>query len=197
MGWIRSLAKGLAVVACMLFFVHCGGEIVAPETGETPQVSQPAPRARVYCLPPQWGLPAMDEFQDPFAAPRQCMLTITDRELIPKIEEAIVARNDEGQVTNVVLTFEHDAFVIRGTLQRALRTTLQVSGRLVMRNGRIEAEMVKGRIGFIAVPASYMAEATAEVNETLHTYFSTEYGIRVTSVEIVPGELRLTGERLR
>ena len=47
MGWIRSLAKGLAVVACMLFFVHCGGEIEAPETGETPQVSQPAPRARV------------------------------------------------------------------------------------------------------------------------------------------------------
>ena len=57
--------------------------------------------------------------------------------------------------------------------------------------------MVKGRIGFIAVPASYMAEATAEVNETLHTYFSTEYGIRITGVEILPGELRLTGERLR
>ena len=120
------------------------------------------------------------------------MLTITDRELIPKIEEAIVARNDEGQVTNVVLTFERDAFVIRGTLQRALRTTIQVSGRLVMRNGRVEAEMVKGRIGFIAVPESYMAEATDEVNESLDTYFRTEYGIRVTSVEILPGELRLS-----
>ena len=193
---IRSLAKGLVVVACMLFLVHCG-EIEAPETGETPQASQSAPRARVYCLPPQWGLPALDEFQDPFAAPRQCMLTITDRELIPKIEEAIVARNDEGQVTNVVLTFERDAFVIRGTLQRALRTTIQVSGRLVMRNDRVEAEMVKGRIGFIAVPESYMAEATDEVNESLDTYFRTEYGIRVTSVEILPGELRLSGERLR
>ena len=68
MGRMRSLAKGFAVVACMLFLVHCG-EIEAPETGETPQVSQPAPRARVYCLPPQWGLPALDEFQDHFAAP--------------------------------------------------------------------------------------------------------------------------------
>ena len=27
--------------------------------------------------------------------------------------------------------------------------------------------------------------------------FSTEYGIRITGVEILPGELRLTGERLR
>ena len=113
MGRIRSLAKVLAVVACMLFLMHCG-EIEAPEAGETPQVSRSAPRARVFCLPPQWGLPAMVEFQDPFAAPRQCMLTITDRELVPKIEEAIVARNDEGQVTNVVLTFERDAFVNPG-----------------------------------------------------------------------------------
>ena len=52
--------------------------------------------------------------------------------------------------------------------------------------------MVKGRIGFIAVPESYMAEATDEVNESLDTYFRTEYGIRVTSVEILPGELRLS-----
>ena len=64
MGRMRSLAKGFAVVACMLFLVHCS-EIEAPETGETPQVSQSAPRARVSCLPLQWGLPAMDEFQDP------------------------------------------------------------------------------------------------------------------------------------
>ena len=139
----------------------------------------------------------MPEFLCPSPAPGQYMLTLTERELIPKIVAAIAASDDEGEVSNVVLTFEQDAFVIRGSLQRPFRTTIQVSGRLVVRNGRIEAEMVKGKIGIISVPEWYIAEATAEVNETLDTYFRTEYGIRVTSVEIVPGELRLTGEDLR
>ncbi len=199
MGWIRSLAKGLAVVACMLFLVHCGGEIEGPETRETPQVSGPEPQVTttwVSCLPPQWDPPALPEFLCPSPAPGQYMLTLTERELIPKIEEAI-AVNNEGRVTNVVLTFKRDAFFIRGTLQRAPRPTIQVSGRLVVRNGRIEAAMVKGKLGFFSVPESYMAEGTAEVNEILDSFFRTEYGIRVTSVEIVPGELRLTGERLR
>ena len=64
MGRMRSLAKGLAVVACMLFFVHCG-EIEAPETGETLQVSGPEPQVTttwVSCLPPQWDPPALPEF---------------------------------------------------------------------------------------------------------------------------------------
>jgi len=125
------------------------------------------------------------------------MLTIADSELTPKIQAFIVSRHGDAEVTDVVLVFEPDSFVIRGKLLRPFRTTIQVSGRLVVRNGKIVAEDVKGKLGIFPVPAGYMAEAAAEVNEILDPWFRTEYGIRVTNVKIVPGELRLTGESLR
>ena len=133
----------------------------------------------------------------PSPAPGQFMLTITDQELTPKVREAIAASDDEGEVTDVVLVFEQDAFTIRGRIVRPFSATIQVTGRLVVRNGRIEVDSVKGKFGIFSVPAWYIAEATAEVNEKLDPWFRTEYGIRVTNVEIVPGELRLTGESLR
>ncbi|MCY4436336.1 MAG: hypothetical protein OXE05_03270 [Chloroflexi bacterium] len=183
----------------MLFLVQCGGEIAAPQTNETPLVPVPAAQATTWvsCLPPQGDPLAMPDYLCPSPAPGQYMLTLTEQELTPKIVAAIAASDDEGEVSNVVLTFESDAFDIRGRLERPFRATIQVSGRLVVRNGRIEAEMVKGKIGFISVPAWYIAEATAEVNEKLDSYFRTEYGIRVTDVKIQPGELLLTGEDLR
>ena len=125
------------------------------------------------------------------------MLTLSDRELTPQIQAYITARHGDAEVTDVVLAFEQDAFVIRGKLLRPFRTTLQVSGQLVVRNDRIEADMVRGRFGVLPMPPSYMAEAAKDVNEQLDTWFRTEYGIRVTSLQIVPGELRLTGESLR
>ena len=42
-----------------------------------------------------------------------------------------------------------------------------------------------------------MAEAAAEVNEILDSFFRTEYGIRTTHLETHPGVLLLTGEDLR
>ena len=200
MGRMWSHARRFAVLACMLLLAQCGGELGAPVPGETPQMSRTEQQAQttwVSCLPPQGDSLAMPENLCPSPAPGQFMLTLTERELTPKIVAAIAASDDEGGVSNVVLTFEPDAFVIRGRLQRPFRTTIQVSGRLVVRNGRIEAEMVMGKIGIISVPEWYIAEATAEVNEKLDTYFRTEYGIRVTDVEILPGALRLTGENLR
>ena len=200
MGRMRSQAQALAVLAIMLFLAQCGIAAQTPEPGETPQVSPPAPQTQttwVSCLPPQGDPPAMPESLCPSPAPGQYMLTLTERELTPKIATAIAASDDEGEVTDVALTFEQGAFIIRGTLLRPFRATIQVSGRLVVRNGRIETEMVKGKIGIISVPEWYIAEAAAEVNEKLDAYFRAEYGIRVTSVEIVPGELRLTGEDLR
>lgn len=204
MGRIWSQAIRLAVLANMLLLVQCGGEIQAPETGATPQARRDAtplaePTAQVTwvsCLPPQSEALATPALLCPSPAPGQFMLTIADRELTPKIQEYIVARHGDAEVTDVVLTFQPDAFVIRGTLLRPLRTTIQVSGRLIVRNGRIEAENVKGKLGIFPVPAGYMAEAAAEVNEILDPWFRTEYGIRVTNVEIAPGELRLTGESL-
>lgn len=198
MGRMRSQVKGVAVLACLLLLAQCG-EIQAPQVspGTTQVAEPPALTTWVSCLPPQMEALAMPALLCPSPAPGQYMLTLTERELIPKIEAAIAVNNPDGEMTDIALTFERDTFIIRGRLQRPFRTTVQVSGRLVVRNGRIEADMVKGRIGILPVPAGYMAEATAEVNEKLDTYFRTEYGIRVTNVEILPGELRLTGESLR
>ena len=193
MGRMWSIAKGFAVLACMLYLVRCGGEIATPETGATPQVDDPAAQAWVSCLPPQGDPPAMPESLCPSPAPGQYMLTIAASDLSAKIREYIAARHGDAEVTDVVLTFLPDAFIIQGKLQRPLRTTIQVSGRLVVRNGRIEADAVKGKLGVIPVPAGYMAEAAAEVNDVLDGFFRSEYGVRVTSVAIVPGELRLTG----
>lgn len=193
-------AKALAVLLCMLFLAQCGAQMQQPEIGETPQVSTTVPKLEttwVSCLPPQGDPPAMPASLCPSPAPGQYMLTIADSELTPKIQEYIVARHGDAEVTDVFLTFSEDAFVIQGTLLRPFRATIQVSGSLVVRNGRIEADMVKGKIGFIAVPAGYMAEAAAEVNEILDSFFRTEYGIRTTHVEIHPGVLLLTGEDLR
>ena len=200
MGRMWSPAKMLAVLVSMLFLAQCGNVAPTPETGETPQVSPPASQTQttwVSCLPPQGDPLAMPEYLCPSPAPGQYMLTLTERELTPKIAAAIAASDDEGEVSNVVLTFDQDAFIIRGNLQRPFRTTIQVSGRLVVRNGKIEADMVKGKIGIISVPEWYIAEATAEINEKLDAYFRTEYGIRVTDVKIQPGALLLTGEDLR
>ncbi len=205
MGRIRLQAKRLAVVACMVFLAHCGGEIVPPQTGDTVQESRPAPPAAaaqapatwVSCLPPQAEPPLLPVFLCPSTAPGHVTMTLTAHELIPKIEAAIAVNNPDGEVTDIALTFQQDAFIIQGTLQRPIRTTIQVSGRLVVRDGKVEADAVKGRLGIIPVPAGYMAEAMKDANKHLDTFFRTEYGIRVTSVHIVPGELRLTGETLR
>ena len=205
MGWVRSQAKRVAVVACMVFLAHCGVAQETPEAGKTPPAARPAPQATaqrappawVSCLPPQEEPPLLPVFLCPAAAPGQITVTLTARELIPKIEAAIAVNNPDGEITDIALTFEQDAFIIQGKLQRPFRTTIQVSGRLVVRDGRVEADAVKGRLGIIPVPAGYMAEAMQDANEHLDTFFRTEYGIRVTSVEIVPGELRLTGESLR
>jgi hypothetical protein len=124
-------------------------------------------------------------------------MIITEREIIPKIEQAIAVNNEEGQVTDIAVVLEPGKFTIRGTLVRPFRSTIQVSGSLLVRNGRIEAEDIKGKFGFISVPATYMAEATKEVNERLDPIFRSEFGIRVTHVEILSGELHLTGEDLR
>lgn len=200
-----KIAVWLAVLASMLFLAQCGEAMQAPVTRGTPQAPRDAtplaePTAQitwVSCLPPQLDPLAAPVFLCPSPAPGQYMLTISDSELTPKIAAAIAASDDEGEVADVVLVFERDAFTIRGRLVRPFNTSIQVSGRLVVRNGRIEVEMVKGKIGIFSVPKWYIAEAVAEVNEKLDTWFRAEYGIRVTNVEILPGELRLTGEPLR
>lgn len=200
MGLRRLLVSGGAVVASMLVFAQCGGELAAPQTAASPQATGPAPLTQtvwVSCLPPQGDPPAMPESLCPSPAPGQFTLTIADSELTPKIQETISARHGDGEVTDVFLTFMPDSFIIQGKLLRPFRTTIQVSGRLVVRNGRIEADMVKGKLGILPVPAGYMAEATAEVNEILDTFFRNEYGIRVTAVAIRQEELHLTGESLR
>ena len=189
----------------MLFLAQCGEAMQAPATGKAPEAPRDAtplaePTAQitwVSCLPPQMEALAMPAHLCPSPAPGQFMLTITDQELTPKVREAIASSDDEGELTDVALVFEQDAFTIRGRLVRPFSASIQVSGKLVVRNGRIEVDNVKGRFGIFSVPAWYIAEATAEVNEKLDTWFRTEYGIRVTNVEIVPGELRLTGEALR
>ena len=125
------------------------------------------------------------------------MITIPDSELSTRIQDYIKERHGDAEVTGVHLVLERGSFLIQGQLQRPFKATIQVSGGLVVRNGRIEAEEVKGKIGFVAVPASYMAEAAAEVNEALDQFFRDEYDIRVTHVEILPGTLHLIGEDLR
>ncbi len=197
---LSSPAKVLAVLMSLLFLAQCGAQMQQPQTAATPQVSSAVPQLEttwVSCLPPQGDPPAMPASLCPSPAPGQYMLTIADSELTPKIQEYIVARHGDAEVTDVFLTFGDDTFVIQGTLLRPFRATIQVSGNLVVRNGRIEADMVKARIGFLPVPAGYMAEAAAEVNEILDTFFRKEYGIRTTHVEIHPGVLLLTGEDLR
>ena len=194
-----SPAKVLAVLICMLFLAQCGAQMQQPQTVGAPQVTPAVPELEttwVSCLPPQGDPLAIPESLCPSPAPGQYMLTITDRELTPKIQAYIVARHGDAEVTDVFLTFGEDSFVIQGTLLRPLRTTIQVSGRLVVRNGRIEADTVKGRLGILPVPVAYMAEAAAEVNEVLDSFFRTEYGVRATHVEIHPGVLLLAGESL-
>ncbi len=204
MGRMRVQSSLLAVLASVLLLAHCGGEIAAPRSAEappaslsTPDAAPSAPYTWVSCLPPQEEPPTMPLLLCPSPAPGQYTLTISERELTPKIAAAIAASDDEGEVSGVVLVFEPDVFTIRGRLERPFRATIQVSGSLVVRNGRLEVEGVKGRFGFIAVPAWYIAEASAEVNEQLDIWFRTEYGIRVTHVAILPGQLHLTGEKLR
>lgn len=194
MGRIRSCAKWVALGLCALLLAHCAGAPAAPTVAETPPE---AAATWVSCLPPQGDPAAAPEFLCPSPAPGQFMLILTERELVTKIEAAIAVNNPDGEVSDIVIELAHDAFVIRGQLQRPFRTTVQVSGRLVVRNGRLEADNIQGKFGVLPVPAGYMAEAAAEVNERLDPYFRTAHGIRVTAVQIVPGELRLTGEDLR
>ncbi len=206
MGRIRIYAAWAAIGLCALLLAHCGGAPAAPTAAETPPVAPPGPEASagpqaaatwVSCLPPQGDPAAAPDSLCPSPAPGQFMLVLTEQELIAKIEAAIAVNNPDGEVSDIAIELAHDAFVIRGQLQRPFRTTVQVSGRLVVRNGRLEADNIKGKFGVLPVPAGYMAEAAAEVNERLDTYFRTAHGIRVTGVQIVPGELRLTGEDLR
>lgn len=196
---MRILARGMAILACAVFLAHCSGAMPSPEADEASQDVPIGPQATkwVSCLPPGWDTPAVPEFLCPSLTPGHFMINIAESDLSTRIQDYIKARHGDAEVTDVHLTLERGSFLIQGQLQRPFKATIQVSGGLVVRNGRIEAEAVKGKIGFVAVPASYMAEAAAEVNEALDLFFRNEYGIRVTHVEILPGALNLTGEDLR
>ena len=199
MGRIRIYAAWAAIGLCALLLARCAGAPPAPTVGKSPPELPTGSQATTWvsCLPPQGDPAAAPDSLCPSPAPGQFMLILTEPELVTKIEAAIAVNNPDGEVSDIAIELAHDAFVIRGQLQRPFRTTVQVSGRLVVRNGRLEADNIKGKFGVLPVPAGYMAEAAAEVNERLDTYFRTAHGIRVTGVQIVPGELRLTGEDLR
>lgn len=195
----RLLVVGIAVVVSAVMLAQCSGQVQTPEEGDAAQDSSAEPQGMrwVSCLPPQLDPNTMPEILCPSPAPGQFMIAIPDSELSTRIQEYIKKRHGDAEVTGVHLTLERGSFLIQGQLLRPFKATIQVSGGLVVRNGRIEAEAVKGKVGFVSVPASYMAEAAAEVNEALGSFFRDEYGIRVTHVEILPGALHLTGEDLR
>ena len=127
--------------------------------------------------------------------PGRFTIEVTDSDLTALLGE-VIASVDSPPVSNLVVTFEQDAFVASGTITTPFRANIQATGHFVVSDDTVQIEFTEARLGALVMPKALLDPLTVQANEFLAEEIGAESGLRIESVEILPGKIVVTGERL-
>ena len=127
--------------------------------------------------------------------PGRFTIEVTDSDLTALLGE-VIASVDSPPVSNLVVTFEQDAFVASGTITTPFRANIQATGHFVVSDDTVQIEFTEARLGALVMPKALLDPLTVQANEFLAEEIGAESGLRIESVEILPGKIVVTGERV-
>ena len=127
--------------------------------------------------------------------PGRFTIEVTDSDLTALLGE-VIASVDSPPVSNLVVTFEQDAFVASGTITTPFRANIQATGHFVVSDDTVQIEFTEARLGALVMPKALLDPLTVQANEFLADEVGAESGLRIESVEILPGKIVVTGERV-
>ena len=81
--------------------------------------------------------------------PGRFTIEVTDSDLTALLGE-VIASVDSPPVSNLVVTFEQDAFVASGTITTPFRANIQATGHFVVSDDSVQIEFTEARVGRIS-----------------------------------------------
>ena len=122
-------------------------------------------------------------------------IEVTDSDLTALLGE-VIASLDNPPVTNLVVVFKQDAFVASGTITTPFRASVQARGHFVVGEETVEIVFTEAKLGALAMPKALRDQLAIQANEFVAANVGAAQGLRIDSVEIMPGKIIVTGERL-
>lgn len=122
-------------------------------------------------------------------------IEVSDSDLTALLGE-VIASLDNPPVSNLVVVFEQDAFVASGTISTPFRANIQAKGHFVVSEDSVQIEFTEAKLGALAMPKALRDQLTVQANEFIDSNVGETQGLRIESVEIIPGRIIVTGERL-
>ncbi len=122
-------------------------------------------------------------------------IEVSDSDLTALLGE-LTASLDNPPVSNLVVTFEQDAFVASGTITTPFRANIQTRGHFVVGEETVQIEFTEAKLGTFTMPNALRDQLSGLANEFLDENVGETQGLRIESVEILPGKIIVTGERL-
>ncbi len=163
------------------------GAAATPVPGATPTLSPDAERAAAI----QRAEDAISQADEP----GPFTIEVSDGDLTALLGE-LLSSLDNPPVSNFVVTFEQDTFVARGTFTSPFRATVETTGHFVVGEDTVQIEFTEARMGAFLMPEALRDQLTEQANTFLAREVGPARRLRIDSVEIVPGKIIVTGERL-
>ena len=176
-----------ATVASDSASTQSSGATATPVPGATPALSQESEQAAAI----QRAEDAISQADDP----GPFTIEVSDGDLTALLGE-LLSSLDSPPVSNFVVTFEQDVFVASGTFTSPFRATVEATGHFVVGEDTVQIEFTEARMGAFLMPQALRAQLTEQANTFLAREVGAERGLRIDSVEIVPGKIIVSGERL-
>ena len=127
--------------------------------------------------------------------PGRFTIEVTDGDLTALLGEVIAAQ-DDPPVSNLVVTFEQDAFAASGTVTSPFRANIRAKGHFIIERDTVRLELTEAYLGTLPMPKVLRDQLMQQANSFIGDNVGTARGLRIDSVEIAPGTIRVTGERL-
>ena len=127
--------------------------------------------------------------------PGRFTIEVADSDLTALLGE-VIASLDNPPVTNLVVVFEQDTFAASGTVIAPFRANIQAKGHFVVAEETVRIVFTEAKLGALTMPEALRDQLTAEANKFIDSNVGATQGLRIDSVEIIPGKIIVTGERL-
>ncbi len=128
--------------------------------------------------------------------PGEFTIEVADTDLTALLGEVINAL-DNPPVSNLVITFEEDEFVVSGTVTTPFRADVSGRGHFVVGEESVQVAFSEARLGALVMPEALRDQFALQANQYLAENIGVGEGLRIDSVEIDPGTITVTGERLQ
>ena len=120
---------------------------------------------------------------------------VSDSDLTALLGE-VIAAEDDPPVSNLVIVFEQDVFAATGTVTSPFRATITAKGHFIIAGDTVRMELTEANLGALPMPKALRDQLTEQANRFIADNVGAARGLRIDSVEIAPGTIRVTGERL-